>query len=102
MLAMQEEAPEDLAGDVVHDVLEEVSEGLGLSMSTKLILLLIREGYGEEGISASTDTLELPMDSLEFMEFLQLIRRELGWISDKAAQKARTVGELAEAIEVPA
>lgn len=45
---------------------------------------------------------ELPMDSLEYLNLLHAIRDEVGSISIDDASRCITVGELAQAVRVPA
>lgn len=67
--------------------------------SEQIIGIIQRElDCGNAGIELSTKLTELPMDSLEFVEIIHCIEKEIGPIPKIALRQAETIGDLARAI----
>lgn len=75
-----------------------LGSGIQMNAHDKVIEVIERE-TGCAGLSAATDIEALGVDSLEYLQLITTIRREIGEISDEAVARACTVGELAQAVE---
>jgi acyl carrier protein len=70
-------------------------------MREKLIALIQNE-LGDIEVTEKSTFVELGMDSLDYVLLIQEIRSEIGGISDEAARKALTVGDLLDHISIRA
>jgi acyl carrier protein len=64
------------------------------------LLDLIQDETGIASISEAMPLEDLGMDSLEFLDLLELIRKKIGRVDTGKATEANTVGELMAAVQM--